>query len=511
MENSLPASSPPPTQSSSGWGWGRWGTSALSAFSDLQKVAAEAADEISKTALAAAKGVVELHNSGTTSGETQENDKAEYDIPVDVAIGNLEPESQEEKLRKIALEKLEAAGQDSILAQGLKAIDSSVENLASGAWQALGSAVQGSINIVQKLEHSAEHLAGTIKKQGSFSHRVGSLAPNLLESGKAFTAQGMKVLEFVGRETVDFITSETGMRIGDDKMLTTAEVEDDGNLMENVTFDHCFYIYGGPEHLEELDALSNHYTLLCNRARAKLPTDQKAFFDGIQKQLQHILILGPDKDGHVPDFGKGKRAELGVLGNEIEMKALRESSVSKAAEMATGFTMTLTGLAMNERVQKAVDRLEAIRAEGIHRLSELCALGVSHLLSLGKSLLANSHQAEESVTAIDWPADCIERAKLIRARAQAIANDIEAISDSFITGIGDVTATFQATVKSETMVANEGNGEDARHKLIRETSIEDKAHAITSDLQHGGSTAIEKVQDVLQHLTFVVLSTSMTD
>lgn len=34
--------------------------------------------------------------------------------------------------------------------QRLKVIDNSVENLASGAWQALGSAWKGSANFVQK-------------------------------------------------------------------------------------------------------------------------------------------------------------------------------------------------------------------------------------------------------------------------------------------------------------------------------------------------------------------------
>jgi hypothetical protein len=34
--------------------------------------------------------------------------------------------------------------------QGLKAIDASVENLASGAWQAFGTAWQGSKNFIQK-------------------------------------------------------------------------------------------------------------------------------------------------------------------------------------------------------------------------------------------------------------------------------------------------------------------------------------------------------------------------
>jgi hypothetical protein len=34
--------------------------------------------------------------------------------------------------------------------QGLKVLDDSVENLTTGAWQALGNAWKGSVNLVQK-------------------------------------------------------------------------------------------------------------------------------------------------------------------------------------------------------------------------------------------------------------------------------------------------------------------------------------------------------------------------
>lgn len=59
----------------------------------------------------------------------------------------------------------------------------------------------------------------------------------------------MQVLEYVGKETMDLLISETGIEIekarkeGDDQ-------SDEDQLSEEVTFDRCFYIYGGPEQLE---------------------------------------------------------------------------------------------------------------------------------------------------------------------------------------------------------------------------------------------------------------------
>lgn len=69
------------------------------------------------------------------------------------------------------------------------------------------------------------------------------------QTGKAFTAKGMQVLEFVGKETMDLLITETGIEV--EKNPKDGEQEgDEDQLYEEVTFDRCFYIYGGPEQLE---------------------------------------------------------------------------------------------------------------------------------------------------------------------------------------------------------------------------------------------------------------------
>lgn len=54
------------------------------------------------------------------------------------------------------------------------------------------------------------------------------------------------MLEHVGKETMDLLIAETGIEV--DKKSTELEGED--QLLEEVTFDRYFYIYGGPEQLE---------------------------------------------------------------------------------------------------------------------------------------------------------------------------------------------------------------------------------------------------------------------
>lgn len=57
------------------------------------------------------------------------------------------------------------------------------------------------------------------------------------------------MLELVGKETMDLLITETGIDI--EKSPNEVEEKDgEDQLFEEVTFDRCFYIYGGPEQLE---------------------------------------------------------------------------------------------------------------------------------------------------------------------------------------------------------------------------------------------------------------------
>ena len=71
----------------------------------------------------------------------------------------------------------------------------------------------------------------------------------MLQTGKAFTAKGMQVLEHVGKETIDLLITETGIEVEKNSKETEQQTDED-QLYEEVTFDRCFYIYGGPEQLE---------------------------------------------------------------------------------------------------------------------------------------------------------------------------------------------------------------------------------------------------------------------
>ncbi|KAL8097029.1 hypothetical protein AgCh_030207 [Apium graveolens] len=405
---------PPIESSGGGGGWGGWGFSSV--FSDLQKAAEEISRNAAEAAKTAAQSIADMQIA-------EENSESSKEDELETSGKEEDTEDEEAARHKAALDKLENASEDTLFSQGLKVLDNSVENIASGAWQAFGNAWRGGSYFVQKLESSAASLGD-----------ASSVAPSFIESGKAFTARGMQVLEHVGKETIDLLIAETGIEV--DKK--SSELEDEDQLLEEVTFDRYFYIYGGPEQLEELEALSSHYALLFNRRKTKLSSEEKSIYDSKLKQVQQIFSLSSEFDGIGSELDKGKQVETKTDTTIDEMKNLHDSSVNKAAELAAGFASALVGQTSSDIIQRTAGRLDSLHSEGVHRLSEMCCSAVSQLLMIGKSVISHANKAQDNdaddIMKIDWPEDSIEKAKIIRIRVQAMTGKVEEVSNSFITG-----------------------------------------------------------------------------
>lgn len=71
----------------------------------------------------------------------------------------------------------------------------------------------------------------------------------------------MEVLEFVGKETMELLITETGIEV--EKNTMEDEQVDEEQFPEEATFDRCFYIYGGPEQLEVTCFLTDPTNILC--------------------------------------------------------------------------------------------------------------------------------------------------------------------------------------------------------------------------------------------------------
>ncbi|KAF8675455.1 hypothetical protein HU200_047827 [Digitaria exilis] len=375
--------------------WGGWG---LSIFSEISRNAVE----VAKSAMA------DIQQPPEQESGPEKEDKEK------------EPEGEEEERRKAALEKLEKASEDSILGQ-------------------------------------ASTCRATRCYQGELPAKASAIAPTILETGKSFTARGMEVLERVGKETMEFIVEETGMEV--DKGSTgEGDQQTEEEQFEEVSFDRCFYIYGGPDQLEvvicfpkELEALSSHYALLFNRKKGKLNAEQKTYYDGKLKEIQQILSLSTNSEEDGSDSDKGKKIESADTDTDAEMKKLCETSVSKAAKMAAGFTTALGGLSPNDIIKRTTNRLETLHSEGVH--------------------------------------------------AQSISVDMEKVSSSFATGISDVAEAYAAAIQNALA--------DKQDDLPNQKSVQEKAKSISSHLNSDQTSAVGKLQDALQYLAYVVICASM--
>lgn len=101
-----------PKASAGGGGWGGWGFSPLSVFTDLQKAATVAAEEISRNAVEAAKTAAKSIAEMQTMAEDSESSKEDETEASDKEGGN---DDEEETRRKAALDKLEKASEDTLL------------------------------------------------------------------------------------------------------------------------------------------------------------------------------------------------------------------------------------------------------------------------------------------------------------------------------------------------------------------------------------------------------------
>lgn len=458
----------------------------------------------------------------------------------DRIIEELKVEAQQNSVKGLETEKagLEPGGQK----QASTDFDRSVEGLTANAMSAWASAWKGGINLVHALEHQAETLATTIQ-EGKLTAKAQALAPQLLEGGKGFAEQGLKMLEYVGKETVDILAQETGIELekeedGGEKAKKAAEEEAEEEYVpeeEIVNFYHCYYIYGGPEHLEELEALASHHELLCNRFRAKLAEgDARSAYDELAKRVRSLLTLpdaearraraaegSSDKEGK-----KGKSKVVTVLDVDMEeVASVKASSIGQAADLASRFTPgTLAGLPPAEVTQKTTDRLDAIRTEGVHRVSELCAVCTQHLLQIGNALISSASSATEGGSApaagataggeegapagvsdvARWAEESTGRAEAARERACQLADDIEAVVRSFVTGMKDIVAAFQVAAEAPPAAA----AQDASGEVGGKAPMEARMASLEGELEDARAAAHLRLQDGLLRLMYIILSTT---
>ncbi|KFK33316.1 hypothetical protein AALP_AA6G359300 [Arabis alpina] len=184
-------------------------------------------------------------------------------------------------------------------------------------------------------------------------------------------------------------------------------------VLEEVTFDRCFYIYGGPQQLE----------------------------------IQQLFSFADEMSGSKAEFDKGKKIDIKTEGNDDDMKNLHNSSVTRAADMAA--SGLVTGLNLFTQKEFMCEEFSLLISLKILKIIH-CTTTITHLVILGKSIISHANKVQDEDTEalrIEWPEDPTEKGKLIRGKVESMVGYVEAVSNSFITGISDVSETYAAASK----------------------------------------------------------------
>ncbi|KAF5953044.1 hypothetical protein HYC85_010988 [Camellia sinensis] len=220
-----------------------------------------------EAAKTAAKSIADMQNVVKEDLESLKEDDMERS-----AVQG-ESEDENDKRRKAALDKLEKASEGTILGQACHKYENLNKLFLIVLWRILLQGMAGIRKCVKRgLENSAVNIAESIQ-QGGYTVSW-FYCPILTREWKSFYCRGNASIEV-------------------DKKGAQAQ-DDEDQLFEEVTFDRCFYIYGGPE--------------LC---------------DSIRKRKEN------------------RDWSLEAKGSADEMKNLHDSSVKKAAEMAAGSSLGL--------------------------------------------------------------------------------------------------------------------------------------------------------------------------
>eukprot|EP00270_Netrium_digitus_P012742 TRINITY_DN4173_c0_g1_i2.p1 TRINITY_DN4173_c0_g1~~TRINITY_DN4173_c0_g1_i2.p1 ORF type:complete len:385 (+),score=141.93 TRINITY_DN4173_c0_g1_i2:126-1157(+) len=343
---------------------------------------------------------------------------------------------------------------------------------------------------------------------------------------------------------MDIIVAETGIELEKEEGRKEEEIERrmegeevPGEGDDEISFYRCFYIYGGPGHLEELEALADHYTVLCIRARGKMASgDERVAFDSLVKNVQELLTLPPstatDAEGEKGEQSKGPQEKgkekdpwLGVSMEEVD--AMQEAAISTAATLSAGFGSTVG----SDVEGRARERLMEIRTEGIHRIAEISALCVSHLLLLTQTLLHSSSSSPEVASdegadggnsekeqedpktrggdgeATEWPKECSQIAHVLKARAWTLARKLNKVVAGFVMSTSEVLGAVKGTGEVAQAKESEGKG---KRKEEGSRSLEAATEDVREELEGGGAEAYGKLRDGLQQLVYVVISTSLS-
>mmetsp|Transcript_7414 Transcript_7414/g.8554 ORF Transcript_7414/g.8554 Transcript_7414/m.8554 type:complete len:706 (+) Transcript_7414:75-2192(+) len=476
-----------------GWGFGGWAKSAISNVTQKVNAASDelGLKEMAKNTMSSVGTLVapEAESSKTVSqADSAEEDEGQEGEGEGQSRPGKEAAIEDVDKREKLLSKLEG---DDGLERSLKALDDKVEKFATNAWSAFGTAWSGMGSLAKTAAKEIKQGIDEVKDT------------NVLKETSSVTAKlatkGTSVLENLGNATIDFLNVSGDNRAAQSYM--------DQLPPEEATFDRCFHIYGGPEHLEELEALGEEETLRCNRWRAKQAKEEKEEFDNVLSSAQDTLNLDIDADGDedepqvenpddVPEEKQGKQDKQKKKNPVAQLLSMRDESVSNASELVTLMKQSLIEdrkqeVPEDQIVDLGSQQLKTIKAEGIQRISEMSTTCMLQLLHIGASISDRHLPGTET---INWEPEASSKATWVRQRARVMVAAIETVSEAYTSAL---TEPLEGVVEEGPSFA-----EVSAH-------LTSTSEQLRKDLYSDTGEATSKIQDGVQHLLYVIMATTI--
>jgi hypothetical protein len=236
-------------------------------------------------------------------------------------------------------------------------------------------------------------------------------------------------------------------------MASMKEDEDD------LSFSHEFFVYGGSDHLEELDNISTKCGTICQNIKAKLSGDNKIEYEEL------IKALGQRFDLQLQELEGQTFAPL------QSYDAIRKRCQDCIAHVESFVNEEMSSdLALEKQIQ-------GIKNEAVQQIAEQTSVSVHYLLKLGRSI-AEPLGLFDSDEDVEWPEDPINVASILRATIESISKDLDSLKKKF---------------SSETVKFSKGNDE-----------LKGPVSDLATELDDILESSLQKIHEALRGMLFII-------
>jgi len=266
----------------------------------------------------------------------------------------------------------------------------------------------------------------------------------VVQSGaQRVASKGVGALERLGDTALDLLARPTGWD-RDQSAL-------DDMAPQEVSFEKCFYIHGGPDYLEELELVGGDAAVRCARHRRKLEgSPEQAHFASTEERLRLMLNLDEpmpgdgDDDADVDEAAAAAAEQAAAAPTVASLNSLLSESMRRAEGLTLATVSAIKSEAMAaadgdvdgaEALELSRSALETVRAEGVRQLSEQCTLCVAHLLQLAVGLVEVMNGDQPAPEAPAWPEAASGKALLLRHFARHMVSTLDDVVEVYMTAL----------------------------------------------------------------------------